>query len=101
MSAIQVVEIDATSPEFSAATVLFDQYRSFYGKPTDLSLAQHYLRERLEAGESTVLTPGCWTDGSAFASCIRVSVPSPAHALSSSTTCTLTTLTAARAWDVH
>lgn len=55
MSAIQVVEIDATSPEFSAATVLFDQYRSFYGKPTDLSLAQHYLRERLEAGESTVL----------------------------------------------
>lgn len=55
MSAVQVVEIDAASPELSAAALLFDRYRSFYGKPANLSLAQHYLRERLEAGESTVL----------------------------------------------
>ncbi len=55
MSAVQVVEIDATSPALSAAAVLFDRYRSFYGKPANLGLAEHYLRERLEAGESTVL----------------------------------------------
>jgi len=55
MSTVQIVEIDAIHPEFSAAVVLFDRYRSFYGKPSNPSLAEHYLRERLEAGESTVL----------------------------------------------
>lgn len=55
MSAVHVVEIDATSPELSAGAVLFDCYRTFYGQPRDLSLAKRYLRERLEAGESTVL----------------------------------------------
>ncbi|TNF54239.1 MAG: GNAT family N-acetyltransferase [Burkholderiales bacterium] len=51
----QVIEIDARSPELGAASELFDRYRSFYGKPTNLGLAGHYLRERLAANESTVL----------------------------------------------
>lgn len=55
MSTVQVVEIDVTSPELSAAAVLFDRYRSFYGKPSNPSLAEQYLRERLAAGDSTVL----------------------------------------------
>jgi ribosomal protein S18 acetylase RimI-like enzyme len=55
MSTVQVVEIDATGPELSAAAALFDRYRSFYGRPSNPSLAEHYLRERLAAGDSTVL----------------------------------------------
>lgn len=55
MSTVQVVEIDATGPELGAAAVLFDRYRSFYGRPSNQSLAEHYLRERLAAGDSTVL----------------------------------------------
>lgn len=55
MYAIQVVEIEATTPKLRAAAVLFDCYRIFYGKLANLSLAKNYLRERLEAGESTVL----------------------------------------------
>ena len=49
MSTVQVVEIDATGPELGAAAVLFDRYRSFYGRPSNPSLAEHYLRERLAA----------------------------------------------------
>lgn len=55
MPNVQIFEIDARSPELGAAAALFDRYRSFYGKPTDLSLAHHYLLARLEANESTVL----------------------------------------------
>lgn len=55
MSNIQVFEIDATSPELDSAAMLFDRYRNFYGQPANLSLARNYLRERLAAGESTVL----------------------------------------------
>lgn len=55
MSTVQVVEIDATGPELGAAAILFDRYRSFYGRPSNTSLAEHYLRERLMAGDSTVL----------------------------------------------
>jgi ribosomal protein S18 acetylase RimI-like enzyme len=55
MSIVQVIEIDATGPELSAAAVLFDRYRSFYGKPSNPSMAEQYLRERLAAGDSTVL----------------------------------------------
>jgi ribosomal protein S18 acetylase RimI-like enzyme len=34
---------------------LFDAYRRFYGRPTDLPLARRFLAERLTRGESVVL----------------------------------------------
>jgi ribosomal protein S18 acetylase RimI-like enzyme len=34
---------------------LFDGYRQFYGQPTDLTVAQNFLHERLARGESVVL----------------------------------------------
>ena len=37
-----------------ALAPLFDAYRSFYGKPSDLSLAEKFLRERLAANESVI-----------------------------------------------
>lgn len=33
---------------------LFDAYRSFYGRPSDLQLAQGFLRERLRGDESVI-----------------------------------------------
>lgn len=55
MRTVEIVEMDASSAELDSAAVLFDRYRGFYGRPSNLPLAQHYLRERLQAGESTVL----------------------------------------------
>lgn len=55
MPNVQVLEASASSPELGAAATLFDRYRSFYGCPSDVGLAQRYLRERLESQESTVL----------------------------------------------
>ncbi|HYJ33500.1 MAG TPA: GNAT family N-acetyltransferase [Candidatus Binatia bacterium] len=34
---------------------LFDAYRQFYGKPSDLSQAREFIRERLERNESVIL----------------------------------------------
>ena len=34
---------------------LFDAYRGFYGRPSDLALARRFLAERLGRGESVVL----------------------------------------------
>jgi GNAT superfamily N-acetyltransferase len=42
-----VQDIEALAP-------LFDAYRQFYGKTTDLELARGFLRERLERTESAV-----------------------------------------------
>jgi ribosomal protein S18 acetylase RimI-like enzyme len=55
MPNIHVTEIDAQSPTFSSAAMLFDRYRRFYGQPTDLALAHAFLSARLKAGESSVL----------------------------------------------
>lgn len=33
---------------------LFDEYRQFYGRPTDPDAARRFLRERFEHGQSTV-----------------------------------------------
>lgn len=40
--------------DVAVAATLFDAYRQFYGQPSDLELAQRFLRQRLEAGESMV-----------------------------------------------
>jgi ribosomal protein S18 acetylase RimI-like enzyme len=51
----------AESGDARAIAPLFDGYRQFYGKTSDLALAELFLRERLRNGESIVLvavTPG-------------------------------------------
>lgn len=55
MTHVEIFEIDAHAPELDAAALLFDRYRSFYGRASNLGLAKDYLRQRLEAHESTVL----------------------------------------------
>jgi len=34
---------------------LFDRYRQFYGRPADLALARHFIGERFERSDSTIL----------------------------------------------
>jgi GNAT superfamily N-acetyltransferase len=46
---------DLDTPVFEALVALFDGYRMFYGRPSDLALAAGFLRERIERGESSVL----------------------------------------------
>jgi GNAT superfamily N-acetyltransferase len=38
----------------SAVAPLFDAYRQFYGKPSDLDLARRFVADRLANGESTI-----------------------------------------------
>lgn len=45
----------ATAADASRIAPLFDDYRQFYGLPSDPPLAQRYLAERLALGESVVL----------------------------------------------
>jgi ribosomal protein S18 acetylase RimI-like enzyme len=40
---------------------LFDAYRGFYGRPSDLALAQRFLTDRLTKGQSVVLY--AWLEG--------------------------------------
>lgn len=40
--------------DLAAAAVLFDQYRQFYGQPSDAAAAERFLRERLERKESAI-----------------------------------------------
>ncbi|KIL35714.1 acetyltransferase [Cohnella kolymensis] len=46
--------IQATSDDLHIAAPLFDQYRQFYGQPSDLDKAFHFLKERLERNESVI-----------------------------------------------
>lgn len=41
--------------DLTAVGQLFDQYRQFYEQAPDLALAQHFMAERFERGESVVL----------------------------------------------
>lgn len=45
----------ATIDDVEAIAPLFDQYRSFYQQPSDPALAQRFIAERLQRGESVVL----------------------------------------------
>jgi ribosomal protein S18 acetylase RimI-like enzyme len=49
---IQLVQ--ATPDDVHILAPLFDQYRQFYGQPSDLEKASHFLKERLERSESVV-----------------------------------------------
>jgi GNAT superfamily N-acetyltransferase len=44
----------ATIDDLDAVAPLFDSYRQFYQKPSDLDGARAFLRERLERGESVI-----------------------------------------------
>jgi GNAT superfamily N-acetyltransferase len=44
----------STLDDLADLTPLFDGYRQFYGQNPDLSLAEAFLRERLERRESTI-----------------------------------------------
>ena len=42
------------SHEASLVTDLFDKYRMFYKQPSDITLAQNFIRDRLENNESII-----------------------------------------------
>jgi GNAT superfamily N-acetyltransferase len=44
----------ATDSDVALAAPLFDAYRQFYGKPSDLGLAREFLADRLWADDSVV-----------------------------------------------
>ncbi len=44
----------ATIDDADAIAPLFDLYRTFYGQPSDLALAQRFIAERLQKGESVI-----------------------------------------------
>ncbi|MFN7117918.1 MAG: GNAT family N-acetyltransferase [Saprospiraceae bacterium] len=46
--------IQANSDHLNVLAELFDAYRIFYGKPSDIAGARHFLAERLEYEESIV-----------------------------------------------
>jgi ribosomal protein S18 acetylase RimI-like enzyme len=48
---IRTAEVD----DLDAVAVLFDQYRSFCGKPTDVSLARDFIEGRMHKAESVIL----------------------------------------------
>jgi ribosomal protein S18 acetylase RimI-like enzyme len=43
-----------TLPEYKLVTSLFNDYRVFYKKPSDLALAENFIRERLDNNESVI-----------------------------------------------
>jgi GNAT superfamily N-acetyltransferase len=45
----------ATIHDLDLVAPLFDSYRQFYDKPTDIALARHFLRERFQHHDSVLL----------------------------------------------
>ena len=43
-----------TSSEYKLVTGLFDKYRVFYEQPSDVTLAENFIKERLENKESVI-----------------------------------------------
>lgn len=43
-----------TAEDYLLATDLFNQYRMFYGKPSDKDVAEKYIKERLSNNESVI-----------------------------------------------
>lgn len=53
---INITQADLLSPaDLEAVTALFDDYRQFYGQPSDRAGAEAFLRERARRRESAVL----------------------------------------------
>ena len=40
--------------EYQQVTALFDKYRIFYGQPSNITLAENFIKERLDNGESVI-----------------------------------------------
>jgi ribosomal protein S18 acetylase RimI-like enzyme len=51
-ASVQILRIDSGRVHLVAP--LFDRYRVFYNQPSDLALADRYLRARLDINESTI-----------------------------------------------
>jgi ribosomal protein S18 acetylase RimI-like enzyme len=51
-----IIDVDAIAP-------LFDSYRQFYGKASDLGLARQFIAERLERRESIVFVAETYESG--------------------------------------
>jgi len=49
---MQIKRIEAE--EYKLVTRLFDEYRVFYGQPSNIPLAEEFIRERLEHNESVI-----------------------------------------------
>lgn len=45
----------ADADDLEAVAALFDQYRTFYGKPADIDLARAFIGERMHKAESVIL----------------------------------------------
>ena len=55
----------ADARDVSALAPLFDLYRRFYGKQSDVALAEQFLRDRVRNGDSTILIAESTTAGGA------------------------------------
>ena len=53
----------ATADDIEAVAELFDQYRSFYGKSSDIDLARTFIGERIRNAESVILVRKSENDG--------------------------------------
>jgi ribosomal protein S18 acetylase RimI-like enzyme len=54
-----------TSPDYLRVTGLFNDYRVFYRYPSDIALAERFIKERLENNESVIFI-ACSEDGAAI-----------------------------------
>lgn len=51
---MQCTTYKATLNELDELSVLFDEYRQFYGKESDIEAAKNFLKERIERNESEI-----------------------------------------------
>lgn len=58
---MHIKRIDLT--EYQLVTTLFDKYRVFYGQPSNIPLAENFIRERLENNESVIFVALADKDG--------------------------------------
>jgi len=55
MDSIGIKIRNATISDIEGMATVFDAYRVFYGKTTDISLAKKFLNDRIVSEESTIL----------------------------------------------
>src|SRR6187402_3254395 len=54
-----------TAPEYHLVVSLFNSYRIFYKQPSDLTIAENYIKARLENNESVIFIALADQDGKA------------------------------------
>jgi hypothetical protein len=55
MSSDEITIHNAAISDIEEVARLFDAYREFYGKPSDITLSKDFLSDRINSEESTVL----------------------------------------------